>query len=186
MNNHGEQHASQEFMDDNILMDDEFLDIMYMRDTKIIDDKYIFVNRFTKYLIDRKLFISKKKFIEVSITISNFEISDWFLKYYTDNILNSSLDGIGEFILNPTNIKNVLKNYINDELIDHSCLEIIETNLLRSIECINVESISECLKEVMLHKVKSYEKNIESINTLIDLYYKYRKNYYNDIIIDIY
>ena len=64
MNHHGEQHASQEFMDDNILMDEEFLDIMYMRDTKIIDDKYIFVNRFTKYLIDRKLFISKKKFMK--------------------------------------------------------------------------------------------------------------------------
>lgn len=186
MNHHDEQYASQEFMDDNILIDDEFLDIMYMRDTKSIDDKYIFVNRFTKYLIDRKLFISKKKFIEVSISISKFEINDWFLNYYTDNILNSSLDGIGELILNPTTINNVLTNYINDELIDHSCLEIIENNLLKSIECINVESISECLKEVMLHKLKSYQNNIECINTIIYLYYKYRKNYYNDIIIDIY
>lgn len=186
MNNNGEQYTFQEFMDDNILIDDEFLDIMYMRDTKSIDDKYIFVNRFTKYLIDRKLYISKKKFIEVSINISNFNISDWFLKYYTGNILNSSLNGIEDVILNPTIIQNKLIHYINNELIDHSCLEIIENNLLRSIECINVESISECLKEVMIHKVKSYENNIECINTLIDIYYKYRKNYYNDIIIDIY
>lgn len=186
MNNNIDQSSSQEFVDELIIIGDNLLDKIYLKDNEEIEDKYVFVNRFIKYLLDNKYYISIEKFIEVSIKISNFEISNWFLDYYLKIFFKKNTDSIQELILQPTELIDLFKQYISTELIDTTCYEIVESNLLQSIECINTQSIIDSIKDVMIYRVSSYNDNIKCIEYIINLYYEYRSTYYNNIIIDIY
>lgn len=181
-----DQVTQQVFMDDNI---DDNLDIeliIFPKIDDIINDDLFISKHLMRYLVDNKLFISNKKFINMSIKLGKLDIQDWLVDYYMNILVSNNNTYLVSIMDNTDYISSAIIYYIKNNLIDGQCNRIIEDYLLCSIESITVDGIIECVKEVLLHKIDYVNNNIDLIKRLDSLYKQYIDNYYNNIIINIY
>ena len=182
-----EQSSQQTFMDDEIRDDIDLELIIYPKLFEVdSNDRFYVVKHLSSYLIKNKFFISKKKFISLSIILSKFDIQPWLINYYLNILVDNDLSSISETINKPDEISSHMKNYMDNHFEDDKCISIIEDSLLCSIECITIGGIMQCIKSVINYKIDYIGQCIESLKTICDLFDKYQNNYYNDIIINIY
>lgn len=182
-----EQTSQQVFMDELIDNNIDIELIIFPKIEGINDDDELFVSKhLIRYLVSNKLFISNKKFINLSIILGNIDIQEWLVSYYMNTILSNNNKYITDIIGDTEHLSSIMKYYIDNHLIDSTCNRIIEDYLLCSIESITIDGIIGCIKDVMVHKIDYINNNIDLIKRLDTLYKQYIDNYYQDNIINIY